>query len=123
MDDELGVQARQLKKALPEGVVLQFPYHLRGDRILSTEGRKDRRRIGMEYLGSDQEALFGSISKSLEDKGFTMRDRQTRENGNIRAKFGKAKFGTVIVVVTPADGEKHQHPDAVGRVMLDWPIH
>lgn len=111
---------RKLKEALPEGVEIGFRYHLISDRVVSPEGKGPRRRIVMEYLESDQAQIFENVGNSLKNAGFALRDRKDVENGNIRAKFGKAKFGVVIVTVTPP-APKHRHPEAIGRVVLDWP--
>lgn len=110
-----------LEEALPEGVQLHFRYHVRGDRILTKEGQRDRRQVGVEYLEGDQMKTFASIEESLAAAGFTLNDRKEMDNGNIRAKFAKPRYGTVIVTVTPGMDLKALNPDAVGRVLLNWP--
>lgn len=110
-----------LVEALPEGVQLNFRYHVRGDRVLEKEERRDRRRVGMEYLEGDQKTIFASIEESLAAAGFTLRDRKEMDNGNIRAKFAKPRYGTVIVTVTPGMDVKARNPAAVGRILLSWP--
>ncbi|GAA3931505.1 hypothetical protein [Luteimonas lutimaris] len=111
-----------LEEPLPEGVQLNFRYHVRGDRVLDKDGRRDRRRVGMEYLEGDQGTTFASVEKSMTAAGFTLRDRKEMDNGNIRAKFAKPRYGTVIVTVTPGMDVKARNPAAVGRIFLSWPV-
>lgn len=119
--ESLEKPATPLSEALPEGVDLTFRHHVRSDSVVEYEDRRDRRRIGLDYLEGSQEGVYLAIAGSLMGAGFEERERSEKPNGNVRAKFTKSKFGTVIIVVTPVGDEKVSHADGKGRVLLDWP--
>ena len=110
-----------LAEPLPEGVRLMFANRVRSDRIVDRGEGRYRRRIGLNYLEGTQEATYKAISDELVAAGFAERERDDKSNGNIRSKFDKAKFGTVIVTITPVGDEKTSENDGKGRVLLDWP--
>lgn len=104
--------------ALPAGVELEFRHVVRSDEVVKRNGALPRRRMGLVYIGDEQEAVFDSVIRSMEDAGFTLLEQRPQRGDRLRAKFKKAGFGTAIVVVGPAtgtDGGKR------GRLLLDWP--
>lgn len=113
---------KKLHQPLPEQIVLDFRHQLRSDSVVEEEGRKRRRKVAMEYLEGDQTSTFASIERSLQAAGFDLRDRKQMENGNLRAKFDKPGYGTIIVTITDDMNVTAQNPAALGRAFLDMPV-
>lgn len=112
----------KLAGPLPEGVELGFRHYVRSDHVVERGDKPDRRAIELEYLEGDNESTLSSIDRSLRAAGFRQRSRKRQPNGNIRAKFDKAGFGTVIVTITPTMDRKARAAEAIGRIVLDWPV-
>lgn len=110
------------REPLPERIALDFRNQLRNDRIVERKGRKSRRKVVLEYLEGNQTSTFDSIQRSLDAAGFTLRDRKQMENGNVRTKFDKRGYGTIIVTITADMDVTARNPAALGRVILDMPV-
>ena len=125
-DAALGVGADQASEpavttespdiSFPEGIELDFPHIMRGERVVTHDDGREVRRVSLEYLEGDQQSIFASIAESLSDAGFSEREVDDRPGGNIRARYGKGKFGPVIVLVFP------EEQDGGGQVRLDFPL-
>jgi len=107
---------------LPHGVTLTFRHEIRTEKVLRREGREDVRRVDIEYLEGDQFSAYDQTAQALTSAGFSLRNRNTMENGYIRASFRKPGYGNVVVIVTQSMGEmKARNDAAIGRVVFDLP--
>lgn len=106
---------------LPEGLVLDIPYHLRADRIYINKNNVQRRRVVLEFLDGDAESTLASVDKSMTTAGFTARPRKDQPNGNIVVPYMKKGFGGITVIASATAGDKPSNPAAKGTITFDLP--
>src|SRR5690606_3864006 len=86
-------KAEPFTEALPEGVVLDFPYHARSikDAESPKTGAKSRRFL-LEYLGMNAKAASDAVSADMARAGFARSGGKKKKNGYDLA-FTKDGYG------------------------------
>lgn len=108
-------------QVLPADITLSFPYHLRADRIYVNKNGQERRRVVLEYLDGDADAILAAVDKSMIVAGFVPRPRKEQPNGNIVIAYAQKAYGSIIVVANASAGDKPSNPAARGTVAFDYP--
>ena len=99
---------------LPDGLTLDFPYHVRADGDVRIDGGP-RRELRLQYDVVDADEVVESLTASFLDAGFT----SIAGSGDEPA-FERADTGTVTATVTPLEGVPD---DSIvrGTIVLDLP--
>lgn len=105
---------------LPPGLVVNVPYHLRGDRIAADKKGNYRRRVTFEYLSGDAATVFDSLVASMASAGYKAKEKKEKD-GHFGVGFNKKGVGAVLLSVNPKAVPKPAHPDAKGMFVLDFP--
>ncbi|GAB2662468.1 hypothetical protein [Arenimonas aestuarii] len=116
-----GPRGRKIPQALPEGVVLGFPHHFRGQQVAVTDSGRTERRMTVEFLSGDVDATAQALRESMISAGFRASGERRFDDGRVRLVFGKKGFGRVTAMVAPIGGRKLRNPDARGTVYMIWP--
>jgi len=114
-------KAEPFAEALPEGVVLDFPYHARS--VKDAESRKTgakSRQFLLEYLGMNAKAASDAVSADMARAGFTRSSGKKKKNGYNLA-FTKDGYGKVKVLVRKKSSKKLRHADAKGMIKISFP--
>lgn len=107
---------------LPPGVVLQTPFHVRGDRIYVTPKGMTRRVGTLELLEGDAIAVATGLETQMADAGFRTLVVPQKEDGMARFAYDRKDYGRINVYAQADVGANPFHPDAVGIIKFDWPL-
>lgn len=114
-------QAKAFKQALPEGVVLDFPYHARSVKnVQSKKTGKTSQQFLFEYLGTNAKAAADLVSADMTRAGFTMSAKKKKKNGYNLA-FTKGGEETTKVYVRKTSQKKLRHAEAKGLIRISFP--
>ncbi len=106
---------------LPEGVILQPPFHARLDKPApKPDGSAVGRRIEFEYLQGDASAAMAAFATSMDAAGFKSRGPETKD-GVVRQVFVKDGYGYVSARAQADAAAKYKHPEAKGYLVAAWP--
>lgn len=105
---------------MPEGMTVNIPYHLRGDRIYADAKGNYRRRVTLEYLDGDAGSVFDAAFMSLTSAGYVAK-KKWEKDGRFGSGFNKKGVGALLLSVNPKAVPKPAHPDAKGMLVLDYP--
>jgi hypothetical protein len=92
-----GISADTTCSPLPEGVVLDFPYHLRSDYFQLNVLKMIRRRVVMQYMQIDMAQAEQSLRKSMLAAGFTVYDSRPGKDNQIHDRYHKKGYGMAHV--------------------------
>ncbi len=107
---------------LPDGVVLDLPFHVRSDRFYTTRGGDQRRVSTLELLDGDAGTVAREIGSALEASGFSTIAIPEKEDGVERLAFRKGGYGRINVSYQADPGDSPVNPAAVGVLKFDWPV-
>ncbi|KIQ97625.1 hypothetical protein TI01_0900 [Lysobacter sp. A03] len=100
---------------------MQFPFHLRSDRIFTTKKGNVRRRVTLETLNDNAPEAFVSASQSLVAAGYKVKGKA---KGEVEKKYAQTfvrKGQPSITLVSNMDvGSKPANPAATGLVYFEW---
>ncbi len=106
---------------LPGNLQVQFPFHLRSDRIFTTKRGNVRRRVTLETLNGTAPEAFDSASQSLIGAGYKVKGKAKGEAEKKYAQTFVRKGQPSIALVSNVDvGSKPANPDATGLVYFEW---
>lgn len=115
-------RAEAFDQALPEGVVLDFPYHARSVKTVQSKktGRKSKQFL-FEYLGTDAKSAADMVSADMTRAGFTAAGKRKKKNGYNLA-FTKDGYGKAKVYVRKKARKKLRHAEAKGMIKISFPV-
>lgn len=99
-----GMTALDSCSPLPAKVVLGFPYRLQADFYYSDARQAIRRRVVLQYLGTDTATLTPLVNQAMLKAGFALRDSRPEGNGGTHLHFSLKGYGTANVIVQPYAG-------------------
>ena len=105
---------------LPKGITLEFPYHLRADRVYLDKQGNERRRVVLEFLDGDVESTLAAADASLVRSGFAARSRRNQPNGNIVVPYARKGTPGITVFGSSTVGPNPSNPAAKGTIALDY---
>lgn len=105
---------------LPQGVVLQPPFHARLDQHKTKPDGTPTRRTEHEFLEGDATQAMAKFAESMTAAGFKSPGAKI-EGGVVRQFFTKEGYGTVNARAQEEDAAKHKHASARGFVVVAWP--
>lgn len=108
---------------LPEGVVINFPFHFRIDRIAPNKNGQLNRRVVLEIVDGDLAGSFDSAKQSLLEAGYQPSGKLKGSAAKKQSqKFKKKGAPTITLSSNVRVGKKPSNPSAVGVVYFDWLI-
>ncbi|MGN7726625.1 hypothetical protein ACTJIL_12535 [Luteimonas sp. 22616] len=106
---------------LPSELQVQFPFHLRSDRIFTNKKGTVRRRVTLETLNGTAQEAFESASQSLVAAGYKAKGKLKGSPDKKQAQSFARKGQPSIALVSSVDvGSKPANPDAIGLVYFEW---
>ena len=81
-----------------------------------------RRRVVVEFLDGDAAFAEGAVVAALDNAGFRAKPAKERDDGTRQVAFTKTGVGTVYLRTDPSVPENPAHPQAIGSLMLDYPV-
>ena len=114
-------QAEAFTQALPEGVVLDFPYHARSVKTVQSKktGKKSQQFL-LEYLGTNTKSAADAVGADMARAGFTMAGKKKKKNG-YNLSFTKDGYGEAKVYVRKTSQKKLRHAEANGLIKISFP--
>jgi glucose/arabinose dehydrogenase len=110
--------AGALKSALPEGFELPFGFHRLYDNTGRTEKGGPQRRILVEYLDVEADAVRASLTQALQAKGFDA-PVASDVGGESQLTFARADGASVVAKIT-VGRDKPRAENAKGTLHLVW---
>ena len=106
---------------LPGDLHVEFPFHLRSDRIFTNKKDKLRRRVVLEMLGGASSEAFESASQSLVAAGYKAKGTpKGSAEKKLSQRFTKKGQPAVALVASADVGKKPANPDSTGLVYFEW---
>lgn len=108
---------------LPGDLQVQFPFHLRSDRIFTNKKGALRRRVTLETLNGTAAEAFEGASQSLVAAGYKAKGKLKGSPEKKQAQSFVRKGQPTIALVSNVDvGSKPANPDATGLVYFEWTV-
>lgn len=108
---------------LPGDLQVQFPFHLRSDRIFTTKKGNVRRRVTLETLSGTAPEAFNSASQSLIAAGYKAKGKLKGAPEKKQAQYFARKGQPTIALVSNVDvGKKPANPQSTGLVYFEWTV-
>ena len=115
-------RAEVFTQTLPQGVVLDFPYHARSVKtVQSKKTGNESQQFLLEYLGTDTKSAASAVGADMTRAGFTMASKKKKKNG-YNLSFTKDGYGKAKVYVRKKSQKKLRHADAKGMIKLSFPV-
>lgn len=108
---------------IPGDLQVQFPFHLRSDRIFTNKKGTLRRRVVLETLGGTASEAFDSASQSLVAAGYKAKGKLKGAPEKKQAQYFVRKGQPTIALVSNVDvGKKPANPQSTGLVYFEWTV-
>jgi len=108
---------------LPGDLQVQFPFHLRSDRIFTNKKGTLRRRVVLETLEGTAPKAFDSASQSLVAAGYKAKGKLKGAPEKKQAQSFVRKGQPTIALVSNVDvGKKPANPQSTGVVYFEWTV-
>lgn len=107
----------------PGDLQVQFPFHVRSDRIFTNSKGALRRRVVLETLGGTAPEAFDSASQSLVAGGYRAKGKLKGTPEKRQAQSFVLKGQPTIALVSNVDvGKKPANPQSTGLVSFEWTV-
>ena len=108
---------------IPGDLQVQFPFHLRSDRIFTNKKGTLRRRVVLETLRGTAPEAFDSASQSLVAAGYKAKGKLKGVPEKKQAQSFVRKGQPAIALVSNVDvGRKPANPQSTGLVYFEWTV-
>ena len=108
---------------IPGDLQVQFPFHLRSDRIFANKKGTLRRRVTLETLSGTAPEAFVSASQSLVAAGYMAKGKLKGAAENKQSQAFVQKGKPSIVLGSNVDmGKKPANPQSTGVVYFEWTL-
>jgi hypothetical protein len=119
------VAGKPLAQPMPQGVVLNFPYHFRSDRIEQAKNGKNQRLILVESMAGTINQTSKALRESLKAAGFrpvtAAKDVPTDADGSQRFVFVKKGWdGSVTAVLAPKGERTLRNKASTATITFIW---
>jgi hypothetical protein len=115
------LKGRKLAEPLPQGVVLGFPFHYRGQRMVERSDGTSQRRVSVEFLGGDVASTVAQLKLDMAKARFKLAREEAVDGGAQLLVFRKSGYGRVSLTVSPAGTTRLRNAAASGTVFMTWP--
>lgn len=114
-------RGKPLTEALPQGFMLDFPYHFTRRQVVDAGKRGQRLRYTVEFLDGDVDAIAASMAVSAKAAGFESSQTKRLKDGGIHFMATKPGYGELSAALRPIGKRKLKNSAARGTVVMGWP--